>query len=173
MRTMSARTMIMNKVTNKQNTTSIMKAEFKITEITHDELVNLLSCATDGSNWLGLNYYQDDYDALSEEQKTGGCAGVDSMADLLLAGKSVELIDAYCMGKDEFYGTLPHRYDEDGDMRYTVTLEDIKRGIEKAFKDDYLRACLYDLINDDACNLDGIEADNLIQCILFGEIIYG
>lgn len=149
-----------------------MKAEFKITEITHDELVNLLSCATEGSNWLGLSYDSIEYHELSDEHKHGDCIE-DKMADLLLAGKSVELYDAYCMSEHEFYGTLPHRYDGYGDMYYTVTLEDIKRGIEKAFKDDYLRACLYDLINDDACNLDGIEADNLVQCILFGEIIYG
>lgn len=162
----------MNKVTNKQNTTSIMKTELKITDITHDDLVNLISTARYGNSWLGLNYDSIEYNELSKEQKQGDCIE-DKMADLLLAGKSVELYDMYCMDKDEFYGTLPHRYDEDGDMRYTVTLEDIKRGLEKAYQDDYLRECLFNLINDDGCNLNGIEADNLIQCILFGEIIYG
>lgn len=150
-----------------------MKAEIKITDITHDDLVNLLSTASCGSSWLGLNYDSIEYFELSQEQKYGDNCIEDKMAGLLLAGKSVELYDLYCEGEDDFYGTLPHRYDEDGDMHYTVTLEDIKRGLEKAYQDDYLRECLNNLINDDVYNLDQPQAESLVQCILFGELIYG
>lgn len=149
-----------------------MKVEIKITDITHDDLVNLLSTAWCGSCWIGLNYDSIEYFELSQEQKYGDNCIEDKMAGLLLAGKSVEIIDAYCMDKDEFYGTLPHRYDEYGDMRYTVTLEDIKRGLEKAYQDNYLRECLNNLINDDSYNLDQPQAESLVQCILFGEVIY-
>ena len=149
-----------------------MKAEIKITDITHDDLVNLLSTASYGSNWLGLNYDSIEYETLSNGQKQGDCIE-DKMADLLLAGKSVELYDMYSENEEDFYGTLPHHFDEDGDMRYTVTLEDIKRGLEKAYQDDYLRKCLNNLINDDSYNLDSTQAESLVQCILFGEIIYG
>ena len=149
-----------------------MKAEIKITDITHDDLVNLLSTASEGTFWLGLNYDSIEYNELSKEKKHGICIE-DKMADLLLAGKSVELYDMYSEDEEDFYGTLPHRYDEDGDMRYEVTLEDIKRGLEKAYKDDYLRECLNNLINDDSYNLDQPQAESLVQCILFGELIYG
>lgn len=149
-----------------------MKAEIKITDITHDDLVNLLSTAAFGSFWLGFNYDSIEYNELSNEQKHGDCIE-DKMADLLLAGKSVELYDVYSEDEEDFYGTLPHRYDEDGVMCYTVTLEDIKRGLEKAYQDDYLRECLNNLINDDSYDLDQPQAESLVQCILFGELIYG
>lgn len=149
-----------------------MKIEIKITDITHDDLANLLSAASCGSSWLGLNYDSIEYKELSEEQKYGDCI-VDKMADLLLAGKSVELYDMYSEDEDDYYGNLPHVYDEDGDMRYTVTLEDIKTGLAKAFQDEYGRRCFNDLVNDDSYNLDLTEADCLIQFIIFGEQIYG
>lgn len=148
-----------------------MKIEIKITDITHDELVNLLGAASCGSSWLGLNYDSIEYETLSNEQKQCDCIE-DEMADLLLAGKSVELYDMYSEDEEDFYGTLPHRYDEDGDMRYTVTLDDIKRGLEKAYQDDYLRECLNNLIDNEGYDIDQPQAESLVQCIMFGEVIY-
>jgi hypothetical protein len=149
-----------------------MKAEIKITDITHDDLVNLLSAASCGSSWLGLNYDSIEYFELSQEQKYGDNCVEDKMASLLLAGKSVELYDMYSESEEDFYGTLPHHYDDEGDMFYTVTLKDIKKGLESAYTDSYGRKCINDLI-DDGYDLDLPEAEYLIQIILFGEELYG
>ena len=148
-----------------------MKTKTIITEITHDDLVNLLSTASYGSSWLGLNYDSTEYHELPNKDE-GDCIE-DKMAKLLLAGCSVELYDMYAEDNSDFYGKLPHYWDADNrTMDYEVRLEDIKKGLQKAFKDKYASKYARDL----ACegdDFDFIEADALIQFILFGEVIYG
>lgn len=151
----------------------IMKIKTKITNVTHDDLVNLLSTAGYGSYWLGLNYDSMDFLQLEDNEKYD-CVE-DKMAALLLAGKSVELYDMYAEDADDFYGKLPHSWDEENQtMDYTVTLKDIVKGIEKALsKGEYEARCAMDLIDEESYNLDQPEAEDLVQIVLFGEIIYG
>ena len=99
------------------------------------------------------------------------CRG-DALAKILLAGRPVYVLDFY---SDELaYGKLPREWDEKNcAMKYTVTLEDIKKGLQKAIDNGGWDAkCAYDLINDDSCDLDLTEAENLLQIITFGEAIY-
>ena len=83
------------------------------------------------------------------------------------------VLDYY--SEEEAYGNLPHEWDEKrGAMKYTVTLDDIKKGIQKAIDNGGWDAeCARDLINEDSCDLDLTEAENLLQIITFGEAIYG
>lgn len=150
-----------------------MKIKTKITNITHDDLVNLLSTAGYGSYWLGLNYDSMDFLQLEDHEKYN-CVE-DKMAALLLAGKSVELYDMYAEDADDFYGKLPHSWDEGNQtMDYTVTLKDIVKGIEKALNNGGWDAeCAMHLINADDGDLDQPQAENLIQWIIFGSSIYG
>lgn len=148
-----------------------MKTKTIITEINHDDLVNLFSTATYGSQYFDVikrksDYYgtplEDEYD----DRET-------TWSKVLLAGKSVYVFDYYSEG--EAYGNLPHVWDEKrGAMKYTVTLDDIKKGLEKAIDNGGWDAeCAFDLINEDSCDLDLTEAENLLQIITFGEAIYG
>lgn len=85
------------------------------------------------------------------------------------------VLDYYSEDEDEAYGNLPHEWDNKrGAMRYTVTLDDIKKGLLKALDNgDWDAKCAFDLISDDSCDLDLTEAENLLQIITFGEAIYG
>lgn len=146
-----------------------MTLETKVTEITHDDLVFLLSTASEGSSWLAFSYKKSDYEPLKKE---GDCFE-DKLAKILLAGKSIEACDYYAEG--EHYGNLPYEVlEDDAAVCYKLTLEDIKTGLGKAFSSpNYLATYAHDLIEDEGVNLDQPEAESLMQYILFGEEIYG
>lgn len=146
-----------------------MKIETKVTEITHDDLVLLLSTASEGSSWLAFSYKKSDYEPLKNEDD----CFEDKLAKILLAGKSIEACDYYAEG--EVYGNLPFKIHKDDEIVcYKLTLEDIKRGLEKAFSSkSYISTYAYHLVEDEGMQLDQPEAEALMQYILFGEEIYG
>ena len=148
-----------------------MKTKTIITEITHNDLVILLSTATYGSSYFDVVKKKKDYYG-TELEDENDCRE-DTWAKILLAGNSVYVLDYY--SEEVAYGKLTHEWDEKrGAMKYTVTLEDIKKGIQKAIDNGGWDAkCAFDLINDDSCDLDLTEAENLLQIITFGEAIYG
>ena len=150
-----------------------MKTKTIITEITHDDIVNLLSTGLYGSQFLGVDYSMEDYRKIPNPDEYNYIE--DKCAKLLFNGKSIVIYDMYAEDEEDFYGKLHHSWDSDNEtMDYTITLSDIKKGIEKAINSGgYDAKCAFDLINDDACNLDLTEAENLLQIITFGESIYG
>ena len=150
-----------------------MKLKSKITNITHDDIVTLLADAAYGSQWLGLNYDSEEFRMLDDYEKYT-CIE-DRMAALLLNGYSVELYDMYAEDAEDFYGKLPHYWDdEDETMNYTVTLKDIVKGIEKALNNGGWDAeCAMNLINADDGDLDQPQAENLCQIIMFETTVYG
>lgn len=158
-----------------------MKTEVRITEITHDDLVTLLSTATFDSDWLAIRRKAGTYKGTNLVKKEY-CLE-DTWAAVLLNGKPVYAYDYYAEDSEEYYGNLPHDWNsEKGAMRYTLTLEDIRLGLQKCLSGDfrntdtecktYIRSCMNHLI-DGGYDLDAPEAENLMQVILFGEIIYG
>ncbi len=148
-----------------------MKTKTIITEINHDDLVHLLSTATYGSNYFSVVKKKKDYYGTELEDESDCCE--DTWAKILLAGKPVYVLDYY--SEEDAYGNLPHEWDEKRcAMKYTVTLEDIKNGIQKAIDNGGWDAeCAFDLIKDDSYNLDLPEAENILQIITFGKPIYG
>jgi hypothetical protein len=148
-----------------------MKLISTISEITRDDLVNLFNTSTYGSNYFDVIKKKKDYYG-TELEDANDCRE-DTWAKILLSGKPVYVLDYY--SEEESYGNLPHEWDEKrGAMKYTVTLEDIKKGLQKAIDNGGWDAkCAFDLINDDSCDLDLTEAENLLQIITFGEAIYG
>ena len=147
-----------------------MKVKTIITEITHDDLVNLLCTATYGSSFFDVvKKKKDYYDTELEDEND---CREDTWAKVLLSGKPVYVLDYY--SEEEAYGGLPHVWDERlAAMKYTVTIEDIKNGLQKAIESrgwDF--KCAMDLINEDGV-FDLAEAENLLQIITFGEAIYG
>ena len=148
-----------------------MKTKTIITEINHNDLVNLFSTATYGSSYFSVVKKKKDYYG-TELEDENDCRE-ETWAKILLAGKPVYVLDY--SSEEEAYGNLPHEWDEKrGAMKYTVTLEDIKNGLQKALDNGGWDAeCALDLINDDSCNLDLTEAENLLHIITFGETIYG
>lgn len=107
-----------------------MKTKTQIYEINHEDLVELLSTACYGSAWLGLSYNKTEYN--NSDPHDNDCIE-DKAARILLHGYSITLYDMYAEDEEAHYGTLPYAWDNRGEtMDYTVTLADIKRGLEKA-----------------------------------------
>lgn len=155
-----------------------MKIKTTITELTHDDLVNLFCTALTGSSYLVAEYDE------STEYDEDDCFE-DILANILLHGGSIKVTDYYAEG--EVYGSLPHEIDEDENVTYFVTYDDIKRGLERAADGTFnagndewteqtkrsARASFNSFMDEDSCQFDLGGADILMQIILFDEIIYG
>lgn len=153
-----------------------METKTIIKELTQEELVNLLCTATYGSSWLQI--YAPDREGVNIEERD--CLE-DVWAKCLLGGKTIECTDYYA--ETDVYGDLPHEIDTDGNVTYKVTLKDLINGLQKCadgtFKDaekyndkGFLARCYNDFAYD-GDNWDYVEADALMQIVLFGELIYG
>ena len=154
-----------------------METKTIITELTQEDLVNLLCTATFGSNWLVC--YANDREGVDITDED---CREDVWAKCLLAGKRITCVDYYAEG--EHYGELPYTFGkEDEECEYSVSLQDIINGLQKCAdgtsKDadkyadkGFLARCYNDFVND-GDNWDYVEADALMQVILFGELIYG
>ena len=163
-----------------------MKTKTTITEITHEDLVNLFSTALYGSTYLSADYTIEDKKSVDVSEDD---CYEDIIAKILLSGKSVKVTDDYAEGC--CYGSLPYRFqdkdDDDSSVIYCVTLDDIKRGLEKAADGTFnagdnewaeqtkrsARVSFDSFMDEDACDFDLVRADILMQIILFDEIIYG
>ena len=165
-----------------------MKTETKITEISHEDLVNLLSTSLYGSTYLSANY---DESVEYDEDKSYE----DIMADILLNGGKIEITDHYAED-GEVYGNLNCKVEEDEEYgtlttTYYVTLLDIIDGLEnaangtfnagrncKVFTDwrernlEFARRSFNAFAYDES-EWDLTTADCLMQIILFDEIVYG
>lgn len=156
-----------------------MKTKTTITELSHDDLVELFSTALSGSSYLGADYEK------SIEHDEKDCFE-DILANILLHGGCIKVNDYYSEG--DVYGELPHELDEENECTtYFVTYDDIKRGLEKAADGTFnagndkwteqtkrsARVSFDSFMDEDRCDFDLVSADILMQIILFDEIIYG
>lgn len=147
-----------------------MKTQTKITDITHDDLVNLFSGATYGSEWLTIGTPRGFYKG-TELEDENDCRE-DVWAKVLLAGKNLYFYDYNAEDEDEFYGNLTHLWRDDN-MRYEFTLDDIEKGIAKCLDlGGWISDCALHLVFSPE-NLDLYEAEAIMQVIVFGELIYG
>lgn len=149
-----------------------MKTKTVITELTQEDLVDLLCTATYGSYWLEI--YAPDREGIDIEESD---CREDVWAKALLAGKKIEFIDHYAEG--EVYGSLG-RVDEDDDGIYLIGLEDIRNGLQNALDGTYpdeadtkawARECAEHFIEGEG-EMDNPEAECLMQIIMFGDVIY-
>lgn len=148
-----------------------MKVELTIKEITKDDLVNLFSIGLTGSSFLGCDYDDKLYQSLPDSNEDD-CVE-DKLAKLLIAGHSIELLDMAARPEDHYGSLKSHYCKADRYMAYKVTLEDIKKGLQAAILNEDTVDYFFDLLNDDACNLDWIGGESLLQFIMFNEVIYG
>lgn len=150
-----------------------MKTKITVTEISHEELVDLLSTALYDSSWFGASYDSDIYKKL--KNTTGECFE-DKLADMLLAGHQITIIDYEADG--ESYSSKCTKITADGDAVYKVGLEDFLKvastkigynllretiGYSKEMGDDH----------DEDPTGDYWTADAFLQRVVFGEEIYG
>ena len=125
--------------------------------IDHKMLVDLLCTATYGSNWLDVKTLKSErfMDEEVEQSVRDEWCREDKWANRLLKGGHIVCLDYY---------------DDDAQpARYDLTLDDIKRGLEKARDGEAVRDWA-DFVNE---NDDYFTCNNLMQVCIFGEVIYG
>lgn len=154
-----------------------MKTKTIITDLTQEDLVNLLCTATYGSNWLSC--YAPNREGV---EITESDCEEDVWAKCLLAGEKIKCYDNYSYKGDNIYGNLEWGIDEgDGTTYYWLSLQDIINGLQKCadgtFTEseehgEWISECFRELQNG-GYNLDQPRAESLMQIILFGELIYG
>ena len=131
--------------------------------IDHEMLVNLLCVATYGSDWLEIKTLKSERfmeDDVEQSVRDGWCRE-DKWAYRLLKGGKIVCYDWYDNGDLEFEENRPARYE--------LTLDDIKRGLEKARDGEAVRDWA-DFVNEKD---DYYTCNNLMQVCIFGEVIYG
>lgn len=146
-----------------------MKARLQITELTHDDIVNIISylfCESD----FEVGYKKSDYNSIPADKRYKPSNGSsicfeDKIADCLLNGKTISITDL--QAEEEVYGNLKHHINaEDGSVIYYVTLQDFLNGL----------SCP-DALNDVKAIMDETDdywnSYNIIQYVIFGELIYG
>ena len=138
-----------------------MKTKITVTELNHDDLVNLLSTALYGSNWFAASYDKNVYKSLTE---TEGDCFEDALADMLLAGHKITITDYYAEG--ESYSKKCVGFDDDAAAEYEVTLKDFLKtaSTKSGFK-------LVEEVLDG--NGDFYTGDEFLQRVVFGDVIYG
>lgn len=139
-----------------------MKLEFKVTELSHVDIVEILSSACYNNECMSIRYNKN---LLKDIPRHGSDCFEDRAADLLLAGKHIYVIDWDAEG--QAYGDLPHSELEDNVLKYRVTLEDFIKGMNTEKAMPYV----YQLHEEGM--LDSYNAYMLLQIIVFGEEIYG
>ena len=155
-----------------------MKTKMTITEISHEDLVNLLSTATYGSSWLTCcvaDSIRNNPDLQLEESRE------DVWAAALLKGFPIFLTDHQAEGCTYYGRTNCVSVNPDESATYCITLEDIKHGLQDAMDGSFAPNCEEEVaaaarcvlhMRDESFNFYNSDAELLLQIIMFGSIIY-
>jgi len=139
-----------------------MKAEIKVTELDHEDLVNLLSTALYGNNTFAATYDMRIYESL---KNTIGDCFEDKMADMLLAGHKITITDLWADGEIQ-------------SKKKFVRFEGVyQNAVYKVGIKDFLKAAStprgYELVKDILEGYgDAIDGHAFIQLVVFGEEVY-
>lgn len=132
--------------------------------ISHDNLVDLLSTATYSSDWLVIKTLKSERsldDEVEQSVRDEWCLE-DKWANRLLKGGHIVCLD-YADDSDDDYDDCWRP------ARYELTLDDIKKGLVKA-RDGVAPRDWADFCEE---NDDYFTCNNLMQICMFGEVVYG
>lgn len=107
-----------------------MKTEIKIKSFSHEDLVNLIATGIVDSSYLGIKYDKKVYEDLPDRDEDDFLE--DKCARVLLGGGGVRVTDYQAEGCVYDGAGLPHADDADENVIYTLRLENIISGLEKA-----------------------------------------
>jgi hypothetical protein len=137
-----------------------MKAKILVTELSHEELTDLLSTSLYGSSWFSSKYDKEVYKSL--KNKNGDCFE-EKLADMLLAGHKITIVDT--MAEGESYSNKFVRLDGDC-AEYEIGLNDILKTASSKTGYELLK----DVLSGEG---DYFTADAFLQRVVFGKEIYG
>jgi len=152
-----------------------MKIRITVTELSHEDLVNILSTALYGCDYLQVDYDREFWKSIPEDKKSGD-SYEDHLADILLNGGAIELTDIESDG--ELYKTrgVPSRVEKEISPYNPNELYEV--GVYTLRLKAILKACSsergYKLLTETLSGEgDYFTANNLLQIAMFGEEIYG
>jgi hypothetical protein len=137
-----------------------MKVKILVTELSHEELTDLLSTSLYGSSWFSAKYDKEVYKSLNN--KNGDCFE-EKLADMLLAGHKITIVDT--MAEGESYSNKFVRLDGDC-AEYEIGLNDILKTASSKTGYELLK----DVLSGEG---DYFTADAFLQRVVFGKEIYG
>lgn len=147
----------------------------QVTELTHDELVDILSTALYGCDYLQVNYDRKTWEAIPAEKKEGNCFE-DRLADMLLNGHAIELTDIESEGELYKVRGVPCRvrkevseYNPNASYEVSVYVVNLK-AILRACSSPKGNQLLMEVLNGQG---DYFTANDLLQLTMFGQVIYG
>lgn len=157
-----------------------MKTKTMITEINHEDLVELFSTALYGNNWLVADYDYKKYQHLFEEND----CYEDKLANILLNGGTIELVDMNACDEDDgSYGFNQRVYYDKNRSAYIypITYIDVVVGLQNTLDGDVICHCDEESWLKEAAmryvtksmEFDMVDADALMQSIMFNELVYG
>lgn len=118
-------------------------------ELNKENLVDIFSTATYGSDWFEIKRPKKFNNLVKEDSE----CREEKWADILLGGG---FITAFV-------------YEDDGPhARYEITMEDMEKGFQK-----FTEECPQDYADLANGNGDYYTSSNLIQVVLFGEVVFG
>lgn len=131
-------------------------------KITREQLVDLLTTATYGSDWLEIKTLKSEksLDESFDANYLNERCREDKWVDRLLCGGRIVCLDWY----------RAEDYEDEKPIGIVLSLRDMEDAIERATTDrGIVRECAEWLVGDG----DYYTANNLLQYIMFGEVIYG
>lgn len=137
-----------------------MKVKILVTELSHEELTDLLSTSLYGSSWLEARYDKEVYKSLNN--KNGDCFE-DKLADMLLNGHKITIVDT--MAEGESYSNKFVRLNGDC-AEYEIGINDILKTASSKTGYELLK----DVLSGEG---DYYTADAFLQHVVFGKEIYG
>lgn len=146
----------------------------QVTELTHDELVDILSTALYGCDYLQVDYDLKVWETIPAEKKEGNCFE-DHLADMLLNGHAIELTDIESEGELYKVRGVPCRvrkeaseYNPNNSYEVSVYVVNLKT-ILRACSSPEGNQLLIEVLNGQG---DYFTANNLLQLAMFGQIVY-
>ena len=148
-----------------------MKTEIIVTKLTKDDLSNIISTATYGDDSFDI-LVPDEYKELKTRGGNENDCWEDKLANVLLSGGKIDIVDMEDEYDDAGARLEPkvhhlEEYDECYYPAYRVGLEDFLEGCSTEEGYGYAKELLVDEEGD------FYTASNLIQIIIFGEVVYG
>lgn len=121
-----------------------MKITSTVSDITREDIVDILADATyTTAYWCCALHYDTDE---YKKLRQEGDSFEDVIAKMLMHGNSI------------------YFEDNEEEENYELTFNSLKKGIEIAIDNGYVK---------DIDNIDGEEADCIIQCALFNDVVFG
>lgn len=157
------------------------ETEIKITDINHEDLVDLFSTAFYDSINFGVTYKESAKNLIKREEND---CFEDVLAKIAMKAKNTKdklMVFDNNAEDGEVYGknTCGTQYNEEYctiETYYYIGIEEITKGLEAAANsnEDYIRKSFEAFANrEDDGEWDAITADILMQMIVFGEVVYG